>query len=175
MLSAFDELSRLDASGAAGADAVLRWLYEMTRAMPLIEAPAAIDVQGYTRTKLHRCASFEVALLHWNPGALTDLHDHGGERCWFSVLDGAMHVENFRRTDDGSTPNYARLMRSGEMLLGIGEIDYRDDGADAHRCVAVGTTRTLHVYARPLSAFNVFDEYAETCTATTTSYDAIYW
>lgn len=174
MLSSLNDLARLSAADTAGTDAVLRWLSETAHTLPSFGAPDAIARRGYARTRLHRSDAFEVVLLHWSPGALTALHDHGGERCWFSVIDGAMHVENFHRTDDGSTPNYARVMRAGEMTLGVGEIDYRDGAADAHRCIAVGTTTTLHVYARPLQRFNVFDEYAETCATATSFYDATY-
>jgi predicted metal-dependent enzyme (double-stranded beta helix superfamily) len=168
------DLDRLPApESASDGDRILQWLAEAT-AGSAIPPPLAFDAgQPYTRTLLHKNERFELLALHWQPGTLTSLHDHGGKQCWFAVVGGSMTVENYRRVDAGTTQGHARLSRLGEMLLDPGAIDYRGDDADVHRCIAVERTTTLHLYAAPLGIYHVFDERNDTCAETTSAYDAI--
>jgi cysteine dioxygenase len=161
-------------ASASDGDRILQWLSEATAQGSNVAPPPAFDAgQPYTRTLLHKNANFELLALHWQPGTLTSLHDHGGRQCWFAVVGGSMTVENYRRVDTGATDGYARITRLGEMSLDAGAIDYRADDADIHRCIAVEKTTTLHLYAAPLGIYHVFDERRGTIAETTSTYDAI--
>ncbi len=175
MIRIAHDLDRLPApASASDGDRILQWLSEASAQGSAFAPPAAFDAgQSYTRTLLHKNADFELLALHWQPGALTSLHDHGGRQCWFAVVGGTMTVENYRRIDDGSSAGYARVSRLGEMSLVVGTIDYRADDADVHRCIAVNRTTTLHLYATPLGVYHVFDERRNTIAETTSGYDAI--
>jgi hypothetical protein len=166
------DLDRLSLRDSADRDAVLRWLAHAKAQLPTIAAPGQLAEKSYTRTLLYKTDAYELLALHWNKGVETMLHDHGGQQCWFAVIDGAMDVHNYRRTDSGGTVGKARLQRLGEMRMNVGDIDYRADDADIHRVASLEFTTTLHLYATPLGVYNVFDERRETCEATTSSYDA---
>jgi cysteine dioxygenase len=166
------DLDRLPLRDRADRDAVVQWLARAKTGLPAVPAPIQIGAKAYTRTLLHKTASYELLALHWNSNVETMLHDHGGRQCWFAVLDGDLSVHNFRRTDGGETIGKARLVRLGAMHLDRGDIDYRGDDADIHRVVSLQRATTLHLYAAPLGTYHVFDEHRETCEATTSSYDA---
>jgi cysteine dioxygenase len=175
MIRLAHDLDRLPPlASAADGDRILHWLAEATAHGSTIARPPSFDAgQPYTRTLLHKNAHFELLALHWRAGTLTSLHDHGGKQCWFAVVGGAMTVENYRRVDSGATAGYARVARLGEMSLAPGAIDYRADDADVHRCIAVETTTTLHLYAAPLGIYHVYDERRDTIADATSTYDAI--
>jgi len=166
------DLDRLPLHDTADRDAIVRWLSHAKAALPTIAPPENIGFKTYTRTLLHKTAAYELIALHWNSNVETMLHDHGGRRCWFAVVDGRLDVHNYKRTDSGETIGKARLVRLGDARLETGEIDFRGDDTDIHRVVTLEMTTTLHLYAAPLGVFNVFDERRETCEATTSSYDA---
>jgi predicted metal-dependent enzyme (double-stranded beta helix superfamily) len=174
MLEIVRDLDRLPIRDRADADRVIRWLARATAGLPAISAPPQLQRgKGYTRTLLHKSDDYELLALHWNPGASTLPHDHGGHQCWFAVVDGEMHVDNFRRLDDGAAPGYARIESLGEVVLNAGGIDYRVEDADVHRCRALVPTLTLQLYAKPLGIYHVFDEKRESCAEATSTYDAI--
>ena len=135
----------------------------------LASAPGA-----YTRTCVHECGEFELVLLNWAPGSISEIHDHGGQMCWFAVLRGGLHVANFRRIDNGANEGYAKLAGIGAARLVTGDLDTRLADVDVHRVANPYETRavSLHVYARPLRTYRIFDERAETWALATSHYDA---
>ncbi len=154
---------------------VVRWLRASSEAAAEIPAPQARHAdRDYTRTLLFKSDLFEILALHWRPNCVSAIHDHGGALCWLTVARGTMAVENYLRTDAGLQPGYAAIGLEGREELPPGSIDYRQDDVHLHRCLARDCeTVTLHVYARPIERFNVFDERAHTCFEVTSAYDAV--
>lgn len=154
---------------------IVRWMRAASPGSIAVPAPAQRrGTRAYGRTLIHRCERFEVLVLHWDPGAPTLIHDHGGALCWLAIASGEMLIENFRRCDDGATPGYARISFEGRASMGSGQIDYRQDDVNLHRCIAGAQGAvTLHLYAHPLDEFKVFDERAERCAPARAQYDAI--
>ncbi|HEY8298564.1 MAG TPA: hypothetical protein VIG32_11155 [Candidatus Baltobacteraceae bacterium] len=137
-------------------------------------ALATSQPRAYTRTLLFRNDDFELLALYWPSGASTPIHDHGGRRCWLTLVDGAMQIENYLRTDDGTRRGYAALARQDDVALAPGDVDLRSNDRELHRCIAlVPETTTFHIYARPLAEFNVFNHEAATYTECTPNYDKI--
>jgi|SRR5579862_1683623 len=129
---------------------------------------------GYTRTCLYYDDRFEVLLLNWSERSSSQLHDHGGQHCWLAVLDGQFHIENYDRVDSGDVPGRAIVLPRTSATLERGDVDLRSGPHDIHRVVAGNTNAvSLHVYSRPLSAFTVFDEFAQRCETVRGRYDAI--
>jgi len=129
-------------------------------------------LHSYTRTRAYGDERFEVLLLNWSPGAASEIHDHGGQRCWFVVLDGTVRVNDFVRVDGGHDATYAALDRRGSLELGRGDLDVRGGRFDIHKVAATSPALTLHVYARPLREFGVYDYDAQRCRAARAAYDA---
>lgn len=129
----------------------------------------------YTRTRVYRDSQFEIVLLNWAAGAVSPIHDHGGQHCWMYVLEGAVDVDDYARLDLGDAPGYAHVEPTGSCRLGVGELDRRSGPYDLHRVAAAGNAPavSLHVYAGPLHQYLVYDENARRCQAAFGRYDAI--
>jgi len=132
--------------------------------------------KAYTRTCAYYDDRFEVLMLRWAPGAASPIHDHGGQHCWLAVLDGTLAVENYRRTDGGEREGRAVIVPSDSAVLGAGQVDVRSDPFDIHRVYQTGhgPATSLHVYARPLQQFTVYDEFAHRCEVAHSRYDALF-
>lgn len=128
--------------------------------------------QSYTRTRAYGDERFEVLILNWSRGAASEIHDHGGQRCWFVVLEGEVRVDDYARLDDGSDAACAALEWRSSVLLDRGDLDVRGGRFDIHRVTAATDALTLHVYARPLLGFGIYDYETQRRRAMRASYDA---
>ena len=130
---------------------------------------------GYTRTCAYFDDRFELLLINWSRGAVSDIHDHGGQHCWLAVVDGTLEVENYDRLDDGGRAGRAEIVRRESAILETGQLDLRSAPFDIHRVANAGPSAavSLHVYARPLRYFGVYDEFAQRCRTLRSRYDAI--
>jgi len=174
-ISELAESLRRVRTGEGTSAEVVRWLRAVNEMASGVPVPPTCDAhRGYTRTLLHKSDEFEILVLHWKPGCVSAIHDHGGAHCWFAVALGTMGIDNYLRYDDGDTPGHARIRLEGREELGTGAIDYRQDDVHLHRCIARNEpVTTLHVYAHPIERFNAFDERTQTCSLVASSYDAI--
>lgn len=94
--------------------------------------------------------------MQWNGTLETPVHDHGGQRCWFTVVDGAIGVENYRCASRTDTSAHLRVQ--GSAMLQMHDIDARLTDDDLHKCFVSGAgATTLHLYAHPLGEYNVYD------------------
>ena len=140
-----------------------------------LPAPSLPSRPGsYSRTCAYADDRFEVLLLDWWPGAASEIHDHGGQHCWFVVLQGTLRVDDFGRVDSGDVPGHATLEARGSRDLASGDLDLRSGRFDIHRVVATGVHAvTLHVYSRPLRAFLTYDQRARRCKPARSTYDRV--
>ena len=130
---------------------------------------------AYTRTCAYQDPGFEVVLLNWAPGAASAIHDHGDQHCWMFVLEGRLCVDDYRRLDPGDVPGYAVVEMAGTRGLDPGGLDLRSGRFDLHR-VSAGDAQSavsLHIYARPLREYLVYDREARRCEAAFGTYDAL--
>ena len=129
----------------------------------------------YTRTRVYRDANFELLLLNWSAGATSAIHDHGGQHCWMLVLDGALVVDDYVRLDGGEVSGVAEVESRETRTLGPGAMDLRSGPFDLHRVGATPQSQavSLHLYARPLQEFLVYDPPARRCDRAYSVYDAI--
>jgi cysteine dioxygenase len=174
-ISRLAESLRRARSGEGTTAEVVQWLRASCDAAAAIPKPGTCDPnRNYSRTLLFKNDLFEILALHWQPNCTSSIHDHGGALCWLAVARGAMGVENYLRTDNGSQAGYAAISLEGRDELAPGAVDYRQDDIHLHRCIARDSeTVTLHVYAHPLEHFHTFDERSNTCRDVTPTYDAI--
>ena len=139
-----------------------------------LRKPLLSRAGSYTRTCAYRDDAFEVLLLNWAPGAASPIHDHGGQYCWMAVLAGGLEVDDYERLDSGEREDSAMIAPRGRSVLHCGDLDLRSGRFDIHRVRANGSSRalSLHVYARPLRRFLVYDEIAQRCQKALGVYDA---
>ena len=131
--------------------------------------PSAAACAGSRALTRATCCIAKIALRFWccvgDRGAASPIHDHGGQRCWAQVASGALWVQTFgllnpqqgRQTGAGI---WVTAMDAGAQLS-PGDIDFRGRHAPVHRVsnphVQGQRAVSVHVYARPLQAFIVYD------------------
>jgi cysteine dioxygenase len=130
---------------------------------------------GYTRNLVFICDDFEVAVLCWSHNAVSAIHDHAGQHCWFTTLEGSFDVDEYRRLAGGLREGYARLEQTGTLrCVSMGAPDYRHGDNEIHR-VAVSPDQeraiSLHVYAKPLNSCLTFDCDTQRCMERALQYD----
>jgi predicted metal-dependent enzyme (double-stranded beta helix superfamily) len=102
---------------------------------------------------LHRSPSgLSVTAVVWGPGDHLGPHDH---HTWgmIGVMDNILQETRFRRLDDGSRPEYARLEQTRVGVFKPGEISLLIPGVDEiHQMDNPGDRPTveIHVYGRDL-------------------------
>lgn len=106
------------------------------------------DLRRFAR--LLQTPAYEAWLIAWEPGADLELHDHGGARGSFHVVDGTLveaHSDLIGR---------APLRR---LLVGVGE-GSEITATRVHRVWNPGPDRavSVHVYSPPLSAMTFYDD-----------------
>ena len=154
-----------------------RMLVELQLSPSEVAPYVLFEPDRYTRNLIFRNANFEVLILCWAAGVASPVHDHAGQRCWFSAIEGAFDVDEYRRLSGGRHEGYARLEQTG-TLLGIrtGQPDYRYGENDIHRVATAanqGPAVSLHVYARPFSTCLVYDCERDRCMRRELSYDTV--
>ncbi|MDY7231244.1 cysteine dioxygenase [Hyalangium rubrum] len=130
----------------------------------------------YTRNLVYRDPGFEVVLNCWDTGAVSPIHDHDGQECWFSIQAGTFMLEDFPLLSGGREPGPAVLgpPRIADMV-GPGHVDHRSPQDSIHRVSAlIGPAVTLHVYAAPVERCLVFDARRQRCTWRMLSYHSIF-
>ena len=107
---------------------------------------------GYTRHLLHRSPRFEVLVLCWDRGLESDLHDHAGQRCWMTALDGEIEELRFRQTgEQGVEQEGVRLLESRHPAF------IRDElGLHVVRARPATQAVSLHLYARPVERCGIY-------------------
>lgn len=147
------ELEHEFARGGRGAS-VAELLAAYARAHDDWRTMALFDSSLYTRNLVHRSEEFELLLLCWEPGQVTPIHNHQGQRCWMGVLDGAVQETLFR------TPAGAGALVPGAVRdFQRGAVAFIADELGLHRIAPIGERRavSLHLYSRPIPQCQVYD------------------
>ncbi len=138
---------------AATLDAVADLVAQLAACSPLWLQAAMCQpdpVQGFGFHLLAEDADHERAVFvaSWLPGRGTPPHDHG---TWAVVagLRGEERNVYWTRLDDGTRPGHARLRRTGEEVVGAGDLVALPAGAihSVHN-ESAAITVSLHVYGR---------------------------
>jgi cysteine dioxygenase len=130
----------------------------------------------YTRNLVYRDARLEVLVNCWDSGAVSPVHDHDGQECWFSIQAGTFVLENYARISGGLGPGPARL-GPPEVVgpVGPGHVDFRGAEAPIHRVMArQGPAISLHVYAGPVERCLVYDVKRGRCALQQLRYHSVF-
>ncbi|WP_163993289.1 cysteine dioxygenase [Pyxidicoccus caerfyrddinensis] len=130
----------------------------------------------YTRNLVYRDARLEVLLNCWEAGAVSPIHDHDGQECWFSIQSGTFLLENYGLVSGGLEPGPARLGSPAVVgPVGAGYVDFRCPDAPIHRVVnQQGPAVSLHVYAGPVERCLVFDAKRQRCAMQQLRYHSVF-
>lgn len=125
--------------------------------------------EGYTRNCLARSEEYEVILLCWDKNSETPIHGHDGQDCWVYQVQGDVEEIRYEENDSGA------LEESHRMELSEGGLSYMNDEMGYHLIKNISNQRamTLHVYAAPIDACEVFDTEKEKFEVTEMEYDSV--
>jgi len=116
---------------------------------------AHFEADYYARNLVRQSDLFELIVLCWGAGQRSPIHDHQGQRCWMTVLEGDVQ-ESLFRMDPSGKPTHAgpsRVFKSGAVAFIVDEMGW-------HRIEPTGgrPAVTMHLYSRPIRTCSVFDD-----------------
>ena len=111
----------------------------------------------YTRNCIVDTEDFELILLCWKAGQITPIHDHGGEECWVTVVEGEFQ-ERIYHVDEN---NELSLVKSD--VAKKHDVTYMIDFMGFHSLQNISSENSLslHLYAKPIRNCNRYDEELE--------------
>ena len=121
----------------------------------------------YTRNCIVENEKFELILICWCEGHRTPIHDHGGEECWVKVIEGEFKETIYKKNEEGE------LVSVKSSISKQNEVSYMKDFMGFHQLENLSNKRSmsLHLYAKPIRACNVFDENLKTFVRKDLGYD----
>ena len=122
----------------------------------------------YTRNLIHRDSDFEIMVICWPPNTSAPIHGHEGEKCWARVQDGNLQICNYEEIS--SDPLKLNMLQ--ELSCSPG---FLDGPADIHSVENITDefATSLHVYAKPYDACDIYDMEKGTINRTKLSYHSI--
>jgi cysteine dioxygenase len=109
--------------------------------------------ETYTRNLIRASDAYELIVLCWDANQASPIHDHGGMRCWMSVLEG-----NIRETlfDTPAAEGAVPVQRS-RKTLSRGQVAFITDDVGLHEIASEGGRGvSLHLYATPIRSCRTF-------------------
>jgi predicted metal-dependent enzyme (double-stranded beta helix superfamily) len=126
----------------------------------LVERPDCVEAKfkkrgatEYGRYMLHRAPRFNVTAVVWGPGDSAKAHNHD---TWglVGVVENEIQETRFRRLDDGSKPEYAKLEVQNVLKNSAGMVSCLvppDDDIHEMNNVSDRNTVEIHVYGKDLA------------------------
>ena len=122
----------------------------------------------YTRNLIHRDRDFEIMIICWPPNTSAPIHGHEGEKCWARVQDGNLQICNYEEVS--SSPLKLNMIQELSCAPG-----FLDGPADIHSVenITEEFATSLHVYAKPYDACDIYDIEKGTVDRIKLSYHSI--
>jgi len=119
----------------------------------------------YTRNLVFRDMHFEILVLCWSPGQAAPVHGHEGEKCWARVETGKLQFCNYSILSQSPVD----LKMDGQLVGGRG---FLDGPAEVHSVENVfdEPAMSLHIYAKPFDACDIYDMEKKTVDRVTLNY-----
>lgn len=115
---------------------------------------ALFDATTYARNLVRRDELYELMVVCWGMWQESPIHCHAGQNCWMAVLEGDIEEIHYKAPSSGG------LEKGRTSVFRAGSVAYINDEIALHKVrPAAGLTGvTLHLYASPIEACNVYDE-----------------
>ena len=129
-------------------------------------------VEGkYTRNLVRRTEDYELLVLCWGAGQESPIHNHMGQRCWMSIVEGEVEEVHFKRQEDGAGP----LIEGPTRRFERGQCAFINDDIALHlvRGADGKAAASLHVYSKPYDVCLVYDRETGVESAKPLKYDSV--
>ena len=167
-------LAELDdglAGAARGGGGVARALERYAGAQDDWRRFALFCHERYARN-LVRCSElYELLVLCWQPGQVSPIHNHQGQRCWMAVLEGDVRETQFALPDARG----GALRALDTRVYAPRSVAYITDDIGLHEIGPAGEGRaiTLHLYSRPIPRCEVYDRDSGRMTLRSLDYHSV--
>lgn len=123
----------------------------------------------YTRNLVEKNEHYELLVLCWDRDQRSPIHNHEGQDCWMTILEGPIEEVHYR-FDPGAPPVAGRTKQFGR-----GEVAFIRDEIALHDVRSPGESPvvSLHLYASPIAACNCYCEKTGQISRRELSYDTV--
>lgn len=133
---------------------------------------AYFEPECYTRNLLHRNEHFELLLLCWGVGQASPIHNHMGQNCWMTVLEGSIEEVHFRPHPEGM----AGPLEQGNVRSFVpGGVAFITDDIALHLVRPLGGAPgvSLHLYSKPIDHCHIYCEQTGEVVLKTLGYHTV--
>ena len=147
---------------------VSSYLLELNLSQEELKKYLLRDDGHYTRNLIHRDRDFEIMVICWPPNTSAPIHGHEVEKSCARVQDGNLQICNYEEVS--SDPLKLNMLQ--ELSCSPG---FLDGPADIHSVENITDkfATSLHVYAKPYDACDIYDIEKGTVDRTKLSYHSI--
>ena len=125
--------------------------------------------EHYTRNSLIHTDDFELLLVCWEKGQSSVIHDFASNAAWTHVIRGALRENKYKHGSHG-------LEKVSSVSLGTSDFSFMNHPINIHRYSNCYEARTvsLHLYAKPITKWTVYNEDTGASEEQQVAYDSVY-
>jgi cysteine dioxygenase len=109
--------------------------------------------QCYTRNLIYKDQRFEMMAICWEPGQLSRVHNHSGQRCWMTVPIGRLRGQNFAVDEIDEMRGHCRLRETDSFEINSFEPAKVELEEPIHQILNLDEYAeravSVHIYSKP--------------------------
>jgi cysteine dioxygenase len=107
----------------------------------------------YTRNLIYKDDRFEMMAICWEPGQVSRVHNHSGQKCWMVVPIGRLRGQNFSVDEIDERAGYCRLRETDTFELSdclAAKVELEQPIHQILNLTEFGERAvSIHIYSRP--------------------------
>jgi len=113
---------------------------------------------NYSRNLVNKNELLELMVICWESDQKTPIHNHAGQDCWASVLEGTIEEIQYHFKNTKKSVGTGPLEVSHQYLFYPGEVSYISDDIALHLVQPCNSQRavTLHLYSKPICECSIY-------------------
>jgi cysteine dioxygenase len=109
--------------------------------------------QCYTRNLIYKDERFEMMAICWEPGQVSRVHNHSGQRCWMTVPIGRLRGQNFAVHEIDESRGHCKLRETDSFEINAFEPAKVELEEPIHQILNLEEygerAVSLHIYSKP--------------------------
>src|SRR5688572_538383 len=107
----------------------------------------------YTRNLVYKDDRFEMLAVCWEPGQVSRVHNHDGQRCWMTVPIGRLKGQNFAVEEIDESTGYCRLRETDSFEMSESVAAKVELEEPVHQVLNLSEFNeravSIHIYSKP--------------------------